>query len=76
MSELLRKKVGSGKPVYMIQWQGYCPSQNTWEPRVHLPAEMIENLSVSLQTVLSIIFVFEGRDHVKKQWMDRGFEEL
>ena len=24
------------------QWQGYCPSENTWEPKAHLPSELIE----------------------------------
>ena len=36
LSELLRKKVDNGKPMYMIQWQGYCPSQNTWEPCIRI----------------------------------------
>lgn len=26
----------------MIKWQGYCPSQNMWEPKTHLPPELIE----------------------------------
>ncbi|KAJ7323485.1 hypothetical protein OS493_031410 [Desmophyllum pertusum] len=26
----------------MVKWLGYCASQNTWEPKVHMPAEVIE----------------------------------
>ena len=26
----------------MAQWQGYCPSENTWESKAHLPSELIE----------------------------------
>ena len=26
----------------MVKWQGYCSSENTWEPKPHLPPELIE----------------------------------
>ena len=39
---IVAKKINSGKPLFMIKWQGYCSSQNTWEPKTHLPPELIE----------------------------------
>ena len=39
---IIAKKINSGKPLFMIKWQGYCSSQNTWEPKAHLPSELIE----------------------------------
>ena len=39
---IIAKKINSGKPLFMIKWQGYCSSQNTWEPKAHLPPELIE----------------------------------
>lgn len=32
----------ASKPLFMIKWQGYCSSQNTWEPKTHLPPKLIE----------------------------------
>lgn len=26
----------------MVKWQGHCASENTWEPKLHLPPELIE----------------------------------
>lgn len=39
---IVAKKICQGKPLFMIKWQGYCSSQNTWEPKTHLPPELIE----------------------------------
>ena len=39
---IIAKKINSGKPLFMIKWQGYCSSQNTWEPKAHLTPELIE----------------------------------
>lgn len=39
---IIAKKINSGKPLFMIKWQGYCSSQNTWEPKAHLSPELIE----------------------------------
>ena len=39
---IVAKKICHGKPLFMIKWQGYCSSQNTWEPETHLPPELIE----------------------------------
>ena len=40
--QIIAKKICNGKPFFMIKWQGYCSSQNTWEPKTHLPPELIE----------------------------------
>lgn len=42
LSGSLLKKICHGKPLFMIKWQGYCSSQNTWEPKTHLPPELIK----------------------------------
>ena len=39
---IVAKKIYNGKPLFMIKWQRYCSSQNTWEPKAHLPPELIE----------------------------------
>ena len=39
---IVAKKICHGKPLFMIKWQGYCSSQNIWEPETHLPPELIE----------------------------------
>ena len=39
---IVAKKINSGKPLFMIKWQGYCSGQNTWEPKAHLTPELIE----------------------------------
>ena len=26
----------------MVKWYGYCASQSTWEPKDHLPADLVE----------------------------------
>ena len=40
--QIVAKKICNGKPLFMIKWQGYCSSQNTWEPKTHLQPELIE----------------------------------
>lgn len=39
---IVAKKICHGKPLFMIKWQGYCSSQNAWEPKTHLPPELIK----------------------------------
>ena len=39
---IIAEKICNGKSLFMIKWQGYCSSQNTWEPKSHLPFELIE----------------------------------
>lgn len=39
---IVAKKICNGKPLFMIKWQGYCSSQNTWEPKTHLQPELIK----------------------------------
>lgn len=39
---IVAKKFRNGKPLFMVKWLGYCPSENTWEPKAHLPPELIE----------------------------------
>ena len=39
---IVAKKLQHGKPLFMVKWQGYCSSENTWEPKPHLPTELIE----------------------------------
>lgn len=34
---IIAKKICSGKPLFMLKWQRYCSSQNTWEPNVCIP---------------------------------------
>ena len=38
---IVAKKI-CGKPMFMVKWEGYCSSENTWEPAAHLPSELIE----------------------------------
>ena len=38
---IVAKKIHRGKPLFMVQWQSFCPSENTWEPKAHLPSELI-----------------------------------
>ena len=28
--------------MFMVKWQTYCTSENTWEPNAHLPSELLE----------------------------------
>ena len=42
VERIVAKKICNGKPLFMIKWQGYCSSQNTWEPRTRVPPELIE----------------------------------
>ena len=49
VERIVAKRVKGGKAEYFIQWQNYCPSENTWEPAEHLPEDLIaafENRSV------------------------------
>lgn len=39
---IVAKRIRNGKPLFMVKWQGYCASENTWEPKPHLPPELIE----------------------------------
>ena len=39
---IVAKKMRNGKPLFMVKWQGYCSSENTWEPKPHLPTELIQ----------------------------------
>ena len=39
---IVAKRIQNGKPLFMVKWQGYCASENTWEPKPHLPPELIE----------------------------------
>lgn len=39
---VVAKKIHNGKALFMVHWHGYCPSKNTWEPKVHLPPELLE----------------------------------
>lgn len=38
---IMAKKILNGRPCYMVKWYGYCASQNTWEPKDHLPADLV-----------------------------------
>ena len=39
---VVAKKIRNGKPMFKAHWRDNCTSENTWEPKAHLPAEMIE----------------------------------
>lgn len=39
---VVAKKIRNGKPLFLVKWQGYCSSENTWEPKPHLPPELIQ----------------------------------
>ena len=39
---IVAKKIHNGKALFMVHWHGYCPSENTWEPKLHLPPELLE----------------------------------
>ena len=39
---IMAKKILNSRPYYMVKWHGYCASQNTWEPKDHLPADLVE----------------------------------
>ena len=39
---IVDKKVRKGKVKYFVKWTGYDSSQNTWEPKEHLPIDMVE----------------------------------
>ena len=39
---IVAKRIRNGKPLFMVKWQGYCGGENTWEPKPHLPPELIE----------------------------------
>ena len=41
VERIVAKRVKGGKAEYLIQWQNYCPSENTWEPAEHLPQDLI-----------------------------------
>ena len=39
---MVAKKIRQGKLTFMVKWEGYCSSENAWEPKPHLPSELIE----------------------------------
>ena len=41
VERIVAKRVKEGKAEYFIQWQNYCPSENTWEPAKHLPEDLV-----------------------------------
>ena len=41
VERIVAKRVKGSKAEYFIQWQNYCPSENTWEPAEHLPQDLI-----------------------------------
>ena len=50
VERIVAKRVRGRKTEYLIHWQNYSPSENTWEPAKHLPEDLIaafENRSVN-----------------------------
>lgn len=43
VEEILERKIKKGKLYYSVKWVGYESSLNTWEPREHLPEEMVND---------------------------------
>ena len=39
---IVAKKNLNGKPMFMVKWQTYCASENTWESKSHLSSELLE----------------------------------
>ena len=39
---IMAKKIPNGRSCHMVKWYGYCASENTWEPKDHLPADLVE----------------------------------
>ena len=39
---IMAKKILNGRPYFMVKWHGYCANQNTWKPKDHLPADLVE----------------------------------
>lgn len=49
VEEIVDKKMKKGRFHYCVKWLGFDSSQNTWEPREHLPEEMIDHFEVNLK---------------------------
>jgi hypothetical protein len=49
VEELVDKKVTKSGVRYFVKWTGYDHSQNTWEPKEHLPDEMVEEYEEKLK---------------------------
>ena len=39
---IVAKKFVKGEPQYMVKWFNFCASENTWEPKDHLPLDLVE----------------------------------
>ena len=48
----MAKNILNGKPYYIVKWYGYCASQNTWEPKDHLPADLVSEENRRKQRLL------------------------
>ena len=42
MEMVLNSRKKGTTTEYLIKWQGYDPSQNTWEPKKNIPLELVE----------------------------------
>lgn len=42
VQDILDDREVAGVPQYLIRWYGYSDVDNTWEPRHHIPKELIE----------------------------------
>ena len=61
----------------MVKWHGYSASQNTWEPKVYLPTELIETFELPDSDLVrvekareKISLLFEGGLKVPLQYED------
>ena len=60
VERIVTKRVKGGREKYLIQWQNYSSSENTWKPPEHLPEDFItafENRSVDLLRADECIFL-------------------
>ena len=39
---IVAKKFVKGEPQYMVKWCNFCAGENTWEPKDHLPLDLVE----------------------------------
>ena len=39
---IVAKKFVKRKAQYMVKWFNFCASENTWEPKDHLPLDLVE----------------------------------
>ena len=49
VEEIVDKKISKGRIKYYVKWVGYDNAQNTWEPKDHLPLEMVEEFEEKLR---------------------------